>query len=88
MPYYQFRFTTKLWGEAILTANQILNRVLYSNTQSIPYEKWQEKKPNLKYFKVWGFLEKVQVPMPKRVKIGSWTVDYVFIGYAKSSKEY
>ena len=28
-----------LWGEAILTANRILNRVPHSKTQSIPYEK-------------------------------------------------
>ncbi|WMV49404.1 hypothetical protein MTR67_042789, partial [Solanum verrucosum] len=27
-----------LWGEAILTANQILNRVPHSKTKSIPYK--------------------------------------------------
>ena len=43
-----------LWGEAILTANQILNRVPHSKTYVIPYEKWKGRKPNLKYFKVWG----------------------------------
>ncbi|PHU12647.1 hypothetical protein BC332_19577 [Capsicum chinense] len=75
-----------LWGEAILTANRILNRVFHSKTQAIPYEKWKGRKPNLKYFKVWGRLAKVQVSMPKRVKIGPKTVDCVFIGYAKSSK--
>ncbi|PHT71051.1 hypothetical protein T459_26155 [Capsicum annuum] len=75
-----------LWGEAILTTNCILNRVPHSKTQSIPYEKWKERKLNLKYFKVWECLAKVQVPMPKRVKIGPKTVDCVFIGYAKSSK--
>ena len=73
-------------GEAILTANPILNRVPYSKTQSISYEKWKGRKPNLKYFKVWWCLAKVQVPISKRVKIGPKTVDCVFIGYAKSSK--
>ena len=75
-----------LWGEAILTANQILNRVPHSKTNVIPYEKWKGRKPNLKYFKVWGCLAKVQVPIPKRVKIGPKTVDCVFIGYATNSK--
>ncbi|PHT29367.1 hypothetical protein CQW23_31044 [Capsicum baccatum] len=75
-----------LWGEAIRTANCILNRVPHTKTQSIPYGKWKGRKPNLKYFKVWGCLAKVQVPIPKRVKIGPKTVDCVFIGYAKSSK--
>ena len=40
----------------------------------------------MKYFKVRGCLAKVQVPMPKRVKIRPKTVDCVFIGYIKSSK--
>ena len=75
-----------LWGEAILTANQILNRVPHSNTNVIPYEKWKGRKLNLKYFKVWGCLAKVQVPILKRVKIGPKTVDCVFIGYATNSK--
>ena len=72
-----------LWGEAVLTATQILNRVPYSKTQIIPYEKWKGRKPNLNYFKVWGCLAKVQVPKPKQVKI-----DFIFIGYANNSKAY
>ena len=73
-------------GEVILTANQILNRVPHSKTNVIPYEKWKGRKPNLKYFKVRGCLAKVQVPIPKRVKIGPKTVDCVFIRYATNSK--
>ena len=75
-----------LWGEAILTANQILNRVPHLKTNVIPYEKWKGRKLNLKYFKVWRCLAKVQVPIPKRVKIGPKTVDCVFIGYITNSK--
>ena len=43
--------------------------------QSFPYEKWKERKSNLKYFKVWGYLVKVQNPIPNRIKIGPMTVD-------------
>ena len=75
-----------LWGEAILTKNQILNRVPHSKTNVIPYEKWKGRKLNMKYFKVWGCLSKIQVPIPKRVKIGPKTVDCVFIGYVTNSK--
>ena len=35
---------------------------------------------------MWGCLVKVQVPIPKRVKIGPKTVDCIFIGYATNSK--
>ena len=64
-----FGLPQNLWGEAVLIATQILNRVPYSKTQIIPYEKWKGRKPNLNYFKVWGCLAKVQVPKPKQVKI-------------------
>ena len=77
-----------LWGEAVLTATQILNRVPYNKTQIIPYQKWKGRKPNLNYFKVWGCLAKVQVPKPKQVKIGSKAIDCIFIGYANNSKAY
>ena len=43
--------------------------------QYFPYEKWKERKSNLKYFKVWGYLVKVQDPIPNRIKIGPMTVD-------------
>ena len=58
----------------------------HSNINVIPYEKWKGRKSNLKYFKVWGCLAKVQVPITKRVKVGPKTVDCVFIGYATNSK--
>ena len=71
-----------LWGEAVLTANFILNRVPHRKTQQTPYEKWKDRMPNLNYLKVWGCLVKVAVLKPKKVKVGPKTVDYVFIGYA------
>ena len=43
--------------------------------QSFPYEKWKERKSNLKYFNVWGHLVKVKDPIPKRIKIGPMIVD-------------
>ena len=75
-----------LWGESILTANKILNRVPHRKTQSIPYELWTGRKSNLKYFIVWGCLAKVEVPLPKRVKIRPKIIDCVCIGYTVNSK--
>ncbi|KAF3651628.1 hypothetical protein FXO38_16526 [Capsicum annuum] len=46
----------------------------------------ERKETQLEIFQNVGCLAKVQVSMPKRVKIGPKTVDYVFIGYAKSGK--
>ena len=43
---------------------------------------------NLNYLKVWGYLAKVAVLKPKKVKVGPKTVDCVFIGYAQNSNAY
>ena len=37
---------------------------------------------------MWGCLAKVEVPIPKKTKIGPKTVDCVFIGYAQNSSAY
>ena len=77
-----------LWGEALLTACHLQNRIPYKKTGKTPYELWKGYKPNLKYLKVWGCLAKVMFPEPKRKKIGSKTFDCMFIGYAKHSAAY
>ena len=77
-----------LWGEAILSANYVLNRIPHKKTNSTPYELWKGRPPSYKYLKVWGCLAKVEVPVPKKTKIGPKTVDCVFIGYAQNSSAY
>jgi hypothetical protein len=46
------RLPLNLWGEALLTAFQVHNRVLFKKIQSFPYKLWNVRKPNLSYFKV------------------------------------
>ena len=75
-----------LWGEAILSACLIQNRIPYKKTDKTPYELWRDFKPNLSYLKVWGCLAKVLRPEPKRTRLGPKTVDCMFIGYAQNSK--
>ena len=77
-----------LWGEAILFANYILNRIPQKKSNQSPYELWKGQRPSYKYLKVWGCLAKVAVPIPKKVKIGPKTVDCVFIGYAHNNSAY
>ncbi|KAL0366308.1 UNVERIFIED_CONTAM: Retrovirus-related Pol polyprotein from transposon TNT 1-94 [Sesamum radiatum] len=77
-----------LWGEAILSANHILNKVPHKDKNETPYELWKGHKPSYKYLKVWGCLAKVEVPKPKQIKIGPKTIDCIFIGYANNSSAY
>jgi transposase InsO family protein len=77
-----------LWGEAILSANYILNKLPQKKLDKTPYELWKGRTPSYQFLKVWGCLAKVAVPIPKKIKIGPKTVDCVFIGYAHNSSAY
>ena len=77
-----------LWGEALLSANYILNRLPHKKLDKTPYELWKGRSPSYKYLKVWGCLAKVMVPIPKMIKIGPKTIDCIFIGYAINSSAY
>ena len=41
-----------LWGEVILSACHLQNRISYKKTSKTPYELWKGHAPNLKYLKV------------------------------------
>jgi hypothetical protein len=77
-----------LWGEALLTACHVHNRVLCKKIQSSPYELWNGRKPNLSYLKVWGCIAYFRVPDPKRTKLGPRAIKSVFVGNAVNSKAY
>ena len=77
-----------LWGEALLTACHMHNRVLSKKIQSSPYELWNGMKPNLNYLKVSGCITYFRVPDPKRTKFGPRAIKSVFVGYAVNSNAY
>jgi len=76
------------WGEALLTACHILNRVPQKRNKVTPYELWNKRKPNLNYLRVWGCRAVVKIPEPKRKKLGERGVECIFIGYTQHSKAY
>ena len=82
------RLPHNLWGEALLTANFILNRIPFKNSNKSPYEVWKGRLPSYKMIKIWGCLAKVLIPLPKRTKLGPKTIDCVFIGFAIASAAY
>jgi hypothetical protein len=76
------------WGDAILIACFVLNRVPLAKGDKTPYEGWKGKKPALGFLCAWGCLAKVNVPACKKRKLGQKTIDYVFLGYAHNSAAY
>ena len=76
------------WGEAMLTACYVLNRVPNKRNKTTPYELWFKRTPNLNYFRIWGCRAVVKLTEPKRSTLGERGVDCIFIGYAQHSKAY
>nr|KAJ0208754.1 hypothetical protein LSAT_V11C400162950 [Lactuca sativa] len=52
-----------LWGEALLTACYVHNRITSRVIPTSPYELWKGRKPNLDYLKVWGVLLIIGLPI-------------------------
>jgi hypothetical protein len=82
------KLPNNLWGEALLTACHIHNRVLSKKSNVSPYEAWNGRKPNLNYFKVWGCVAFYKSSDPQRTKLGPRGLKSVFVGYAQNSKAY
>jgi len=53
-----------------------------------PYELWNNKKPNLDYFKLWGCISFYRVHDHQRTKLGPRGIKSIFVGYAQNSKAY
>ena len=71
-----------------MTSCHILNKVPTKDNETIPYELWEKRKLTLLYLRTWGYLAKVNLPIPKKRKLGPKTVDCVFLGYAHHSVGY
>ncbi|KAK1631219.1 hypothetical protein QYE76_005534 [Lolium multiflorum] len=52
------------WGEAILTACHVLNRVPTKNKTITPFEEWERKRLKLSYLRTWGCMAKELFPEP------------------------
>ena len=76
------------WGEAILTSCHVLNKVPTKDNETAPYELWEKRKLTLSYLRTWGCLAKVNLPIPKKRKLGPKTIDCVFLGHANHSVGY
>ncbi|GJV48888.1 zinc finger, CCHC-type containing protein [Tanacetum coccineum] len=76
------------WGEALLTACYILNRVPRKRSIKTPYELWNQRTPKLDYLRIWGCRAIVRLPKSKKRKIRDKGIECIFLGYAQNSKAY
>ena len=70
-----------LWGEAILTACYVLNRVPHNKSKLTPFELCKGYKPSLGYLRVWGCLTFEILIDPKIRKLGKKVTNCAFLCY-------
>ena len=78
----------KYWGEAIMTANYLQNRMPAAGDMTSPFEKWTGKKPQLHHLRQFGAKAFVLVPEQKRQKLDDRARELRLVGYEEGTKGY
>ncbi|KAM1415115.1 hypothetical protein ACFX2I_006811 [Malus domestica] len=86
--YAQSRLPMFLWGEALKTANYIINRVPSKSVTIVPFKAWTGREPSFNHFHIWGCKAEARFNNPNEKKLDSRTTSCRFIGYSEKSKEF
>jgi hypothetical protein len=78
----------QFWAEALKTANVIRNHVSTKICgEKTPMELWTGRKPNIRYFRIFGCKVFARIPSPYwRGKLGQRAEQGVFMGYDENRK--
>lgn len=78
----------RYWGEAVLTATYLQNRLPSRTIDKTPYDLWWGRKPDLSNLRVFGAEAFVHIPDTKRSKLESKARKLTFVGYSMEHKGY
>ena len=77
------------WGEAVNTVCHTLNRVYFRpDSKKTPYELWKEKKPVVKYFRIFGSDCYILCDRENLEKFDAKSDKGYFPGYSSTSRVY
>ena len=78
-----------LWREAVNITCHMVNRVYFRlDTKKTPYELWKGRKPNVKYFRIFGSTCFILKDKENVGKFDSQSDEGIFLGYFSISKAY
>ena len=79
----------KLWTETVNTACYVLNRVILQQSETrTPFEKWFNRKPEIKHLRVFGTQAFINIPKEKRKKFDPKSKKVIVVGYDGESSNY
>ena len=82
----QSNLPISLWGDALLTAAYVLNRVPSKSVPSTPYELWNGNKPDLGNLHPWGCAAYIHNNTHQYGKLGPKGKKCIFIRYSETSR--
>ena len=82
------RSQLELWGEAIMCATHIQNKKISSTNDMTPFELWNVTKPDMSYFKIFGWPAFAYVPDETRCKLDPKAVGCILVGYCEDFKSF
>ena len=78
-----------LWGEAVNSTCYTANGVYFrSSTKKTPYELWKGRKPNVKYFRIFGSTCFILKDRENVENFDSRSDEEIFLAYSSTSKAY
>ena len=78
-----------LWGEVVNTSCHTVNKVYFRpGTKKTPHELWKGRKPNVKYFRIFGRTYFILKDRDNVRKFDSRRDEEIFLGYSSTSKTY
>ena len=80
------KFHKSRWGDAVLTACYVRNRVPVAGRDKTPYELFYGEKPDLSNLRVFGATAYIRVPDEKRQKLDPRSRRGLFLGYDERTK--
>lgn len=87
--YFQSKLPAHYWGECILCACYLINRMPLKSINNItPYQKLHKEPPILDNLRVFGCLCYVSTTKPNRSKFDPRSIPCVFLGYPPYQKAY
>ena len=88
---HRSQFSIAYWGEAILTATYLQNRLPTKALNNVtPYELWKGRKPNLAHLRTFGCTAYALIPKERTIKstLLEKSIKCWFLGYAQGTKGY
>ncbi|KAL0293910.1 UNVERIFIED_CONTAM: Copia protein [Sesamum radiatum] len=86
---HQASLPRQFWGECVLTATYLINRLPSSNLHwQSPYEILHHKKPSLDHIRIFGCLCYATNVNPNKDKFDPRASNCIFIGYSQNHKGY